>query len=108
VPEVTRRFSSVLLMVLLLFAVTHSFAQDERKVKSRVDPTYPALAKRMNISGAVKVMVTIAPNGTVKATKVVGGNPVLVEAALDALRKWKFEPGPDDATQIVEFRFTGQ
>jgi TonB family protein len=76
-----------------------------RKAKSRVTPTYPELAKRMNISGAVKVLITVLPNGTVKEAKLMGGHPVLANAALDAVRKWRFEAGPEESTGIVEFRF---
>jgi TonB family protein len=83
------------------------WAQDElpRKVKTRFAPVYPALAKQMNISGTVKVQVTVAPNGTVKTTKLVGGHPLLANAAMDAIKKWRFETAPDDTTGIMEFKF---
>jgi TonB family protein len=81
-------------------------AEDEgRHVKSRVAPQYPELAKRMNVTGVVKVRVTIEPNGNVKEAKVVGGHPLLVDPAVEAARKWKYEPGPNETTEIVEFRF---
>ena len=81
--------------------------QDEitRKVKVRVSPTYPDLARRMSISGLVKVQVVVAPNGTVKTTKIVGGHPLLVNAAVDAVKKWKFETASAETTGIVEFKF---
>jgi protein TonB len=81
--------------------------QDEltRKAKTKVAPVYPELARRMSISGVVKVQVVVAPNGTVKSTKVVGGHPLLVNAATDAAKKWKFEPAAEETTGIVEFRF---
>ena len=83
-----------------------AFAQDEgRKVKSRVTPVYPELAKKMSVSGSVKVEVTIAPNGAVKSTRVIGGHPLLVDAAVDAVKRWKYEAGPDETTQVVEFKF---
>jgi outer membrane biosynthesis protein TonB len=47
----------------------------------------------------------VAQNGTVKSTKVVGGHPLLVNAATDAVRKWKFEPAAEETTGIVEFKF---
>jgi len=78
---------------------------DGRKVKSRVAPTYPELAKRMNVTGAVKLQVTIAPNGVVKTAKVIGGHPLLVDPAIDAVKKWKYEPASEESTQVVEFRF---
>jgi len=84
-----------------------SRAQDEltRKVKTKVAPAYPELAKRMSISGVVKVQVVVAPNGSVKTTKVVGGHPLLVNAAMDAVKKWRFEPASDETTGVVEFKF---
>ena len=82
-------------------------AQDslERRVKNKVSPTYPDIARKMNLAGVVKLEVSIAPNGTVKDTKVIGGNPILVNAALDAVKKWRFEAANDESTQLVEFKF---
>jgi protein TonB len=79
-----------------------------RKVKSKVAPAYPDIARRMSITGTVKVMVVVAPSGTIKSTKVMGGHPLLVNAALDALKRWRFEPGPDENAGMVEFRFQPQ
>jgi TonB family protein len=79
--------------------------ETNRKVKSKVSPVYPDLAKRMNITGVVKVRVTIAANGSVKDATIVGGHPVLASAALDAAKKWRFEARPEESTEIVEFRF---
>jgi TonB family protein len=77
----------------------------ERKAVVKVKPVYPALARRMNISGTVKVGVVIAPNGSVKSTKVIGGNPLLVVAAEDAVRKWKYTPASAESTELVELKF---
>jgi protein TonB len=79
----------------------------KRKVRTRVVPDYPALAKQMNVTGKVKIEATIAADGRVTSTRVVGGSPLLVSAALDALKKWRFEPGPKDTTEIIEFSFGG-
>lgn len=77
----------------------------ERKVKNRVSPVYPELAKRMSITGTVKIEVVVAPNGTVKSTRVIGGHPVLVDCALEAVRKWRYEAASEESTQVVEFKF---
>jgi TonB family protein len=84
-----------------------AWGQDEinRKPKSKVAPLYPDLARRMNITGVVRVQVTVAANGSIKNAKLVGGHPVLANAALDAVKKWRFEAGPEETTGIVEFRF---
>ena len=80
----------------------------ERKVASRVAPIYPDLAKKMHIKGVVKVEAVVRPNGSVKSTRVLGGNPVLVDAAIDAVGKWKFEPSQNETTEIVQLTFEGQ
>lgn len=76
-----------------------------RPIKLKVAPAYPELAKQMHIGGAVKVEVTIAPNGTVKHTRVLGGHPLLAGAAEDALKRWKYEPAGSETTSVVEIRF---
>jgi TonB family protein len=76
-----------------------------RRAKIKVQPIYPELASKMRISGTVKIEVTVAPNGTVKEARVVGGHPVLASAALDAAKKWRFEPAPGDSTGIIDFKF---
>jgi len=80
-------------------------AEVNRKVKSKVAPVYPELAKRMFITGVVKIQVTVSANGSVKSVKLVGGHPVLANAALDAAKQWRFEAGPQESTGIVEFHF---
>jgi protein TonB len=80
-------------------------SQLERRVVDRIVPVYPPLAKRMNIKGVVKLEVVVRANGTVKSTRVVGGNPVLLDSATDAVRKWKFEAASDESTGVVEVSF---
>jgi TonB family protein len=84
-----------------------AWGQEEitRKVKTKVSPVYPDLARRMNLSGVVRIQVTVTPKGEVKTTKLIGGHPVLAGAALDAVKKWRFDTGPDESTGVVEFRF---
>lgn len=82
-------------------------AQEEvtRKIKSQSTPAYPDLARKMNITGTVKVQVTIAPNGAVKTVKLVGGHPLLATAAMETVKKWKYEAAKDETTTVVEFHF---
>jgi TonB family protein len=79
-----------------------------RKVKTKVQPVYPDVARRMSIAGVVKIQVVVAPNGSVKSTKLVGGHPLLANAALDAVKKWRFEPASEETTGVVEFKFDAQ
>jgi protein TonB len=77
----------------------------KRKVKTRVVPDYPPLAKQMNVTGKVKIEATISADGRVTGTKVVGGSPLLVGSALDAIKRWRFEAAPKETIEIVEFSF---
>ncbi len=105
---------SGMLVALLAIAITGGAvglrAQDDhgeivRRVRSRVEPVYPDLARKMNLGGTVKVEVVVAANGTVKEAKVVGGHPVLAGAALEAAKKWRFEPAPVETSGVLEFKF---
>jgi protein TonB len=79
-----------------------------RKAKVRVAPVYPDVARRMSIAGTVRLAVVVEPNGTVKSSKPVGGHPLLVSAAMDAMKRWKFEPAATESSGIVEFKFQPQ
>jgi len=94
-----------LLLFVLSLAGTAVYGQEARKAIFKFTPEYPELARRMNLSGTVKIQVTIAPNGQVKDTKVIGGHPLLVAAATSAVQKWKFAPGSAETSQTVEFDF---
>jgi protein TonB len=80
-------------------------SNENRKVVQRVDPTYPPIARSMNLAGTVKLVAVVAPNGKVKSVEPVGGSPVLIEAAKDAVVKWKYAPAESESRQIVEFHF---
>ena len=110
----SQRTAAALLTVLTL-AVTASpapagaqQAQSEeivRRAKNKVQPQYPELARKMNLAGTVKIQVVVAPNGTVKDARVMGGHPVLANAALDAARKWRFEPAAVESSGVIDFKF---
>jgi TonB family protein len=55
------------------------------------------------MTGKVKIEVTVAPDGHVLGTKVVGGSPVLINAAVEALDRWRFEAAQSTTTKIIEF-----
>lgn len=101
------------LMLSGSFAVPRpDFAQEapaegvKRKVRSKVVPEYPALAKQVNAQGKVKIEATVSAGGRVISTKVIGGNPLLATSALEAAKQWRFEPGPKETTELVEFDFS--
>lgn len=105
---------SLLFVAVAVMALTSSTARaqsapnstdSERKVVWRVAPKYPDLAKKMNIHGTVRVEAIVRPNGSVKSTRVLGGNPVLVDAAVDAVEKWRFASSQGDTTEVVQLVF---
>jgi TonB family protein len=94
----------VLAMVFAFSAPAH--AAGDRSVVSRVPPVYPELAKRMRISGQVKVEATVDADGKVTAVKTVSGSKMLAPAAEDAVKKWKFESGAGTGTAEVDVTFS--
>ncbi len=76
-----------------------------RKVKTKVAPVYPETARLMRLGGTVKLSVVVGVNGSVKSTTVLGGHPLLVAAAQDAVKSWKFEPAPAESSGVIEFTF---
>jgi TonB family protein len=79
--------------------------ESTRKIVTRISPQYPSLARSMNLQGSVKADVVVAPNGTVKSVEIKGGHPLLVQAAQNALRGWKWEPAPHETHEVVELKF---
>jgi len=80
-------------------------ADGNRKAVASPKPVYPQMAKDMRLHGAVKIEIVIAANGQVRETKALGGHPVLVQAALAAVKDWKFEAGSSESVQVIEFKF---
>ena len=76
-----------------------------RKLIQKVEPRYPDVARRMNLSGTVKVVAVVAADGKVKKVQPVGGSPVLVQAAESAVSQWKFAPGAE-SNETIELHFT--
>ena len=103
--------------VLVLFLLSLAFFGPTRRAQSQQSPTeglrrvvrktspiYPEIAKRMNLSGTVKVLAVVAPDGEVRSVEPMGGSPVLLKAAQDAVAKWKFAPGAE-SKEPVELHF---
>src|SRR5437762_14020371 len=105
---------TVALLVLLWAAAlipAHSFAQQEeqpvgkRKVVNRIVPSYPQLARTMNLKGTVRIEALVAPNGGVKSVAAKGGHPVLLQAAENAVQKWRWEPATHEIHEPIELSF---
>jgi len=96
-------FAAFVVAASLLF--NPAFAEDARKVKTSFPPEYPDIARQNNIQGTARLEVLVAPDGTIKNIKVLGGNAVLVKAAIEAVKKWKYEPAAGESTVILKFDF---
>jgi TonB family protein len=59
----------------------------------------------MHMHGTVRLQVVVGFNGSVKSSVILGGSPVLAEAASAAVSKWRFEPGPSETKEIIQFLF---
>ena len=65
--------------------------KDPKKIKD-VQPVYPPIAQSARVQGIVIIEATIGKDGSVKDAKVLRSVPLLDQAALDAVRQWKFTP----------------
>ena len=86
--------------------------QESKLIKS-VQPTYPALAKRARVQGNVTLRITIDEEGNVIDTSVIEGHPLLNDAAISAVRQWKYSPTfvnekPVQVTATVTVKFNLQ
>jgi TonB family protein len=77
----------------------------------KVNPVYPAEAKANRVQGTVRFTVIISKDGTVKSVTLVSGDPVLAQAAKDAVQKWVYKPtllngDPVEVMTLVDVNFT--
>ena len=92
----------------LLLRGQQSATDNSRAVIRKVVPSYPETAKRINLAGTVKLLATVAPNGTVKSIQPLGGSPILLQAAQDAVYRWQFAPASSETKESIELRFSPQ
>ena len=89
----------------LLFSQVEDQSVIERKVVTRVEPEYPETLKRLYIGGVVRVEAQVAANGTVERTELLGGNPILGQSAIRAIRQWKYAPANTKEKLVVKLTF---
>jgi TonB family protein len=75
--------------------------QAEQNLTEKVAPVYPPLAKQIRIQGSVKLQVVISKTGSVDSANVVSGHPLLVQAALNAVKQWQYKPFLADGQPVV-------
>jgi TonB family protein len=109
----TAHFTRVAAIVALLttgaVAVPQHVAAGEpettRTATKKVTPDYPEIARKGRLEGTVKLSVVVTNEGKVQTVKVIGGHPVLVQAASNAARQWQFEPAAKASNESLVFNF---
>ena len=81
-------------------------AKSHRKVLSQVKPEYPETLRNLHIEGMVRLTAIVLPNGSVLAVRVRGGNPILVENAVKAVKSWKYTPAAAQTEEEVVLNFS--
>jgi periplasmic protein TonB len=64
----------------------------EGNLVNRVEPTYPAMAKIAHVQGDVVLQALISKGGGIENLRAVSGHPILIQAAMDAVRQWRYKP----------------
>jgi TonB family protein len=94
-----------LLLLSLVFGGAVIGQELNRKVIARTAPSYPELARRMHLKGKVKLEVVIAPEGSVKSAKMLGGSPVFEKSAVEAVKQWRFEAAAKETQAVILLEF---
>jgi TonB family protein len=81
-------------------AVGDGEAGTERKLMLWVKPVYPETLKQLNIGGTVRLRVSISAQGKVEEVRLLGGNPILGEAAMIAVMKWVYATGKSQSIVV--------
>lgn len=101
---------AALAILCSLFIVSSSQSQQDtasrRRLVERTAPAYPTLARNLALAGIVRVEAVVSPEGSVKTVDVKGGHPILVQAAVNAVRKWRWEPASHESREPVEVKFS--
>ncbi len=91
----TRLSALVLLLAGALFAQTPHLLR-------QVDPVYPERARKLQVSGKVRLVVVIARDGTPGHIRTISGHPLLIPAAYAAVKKWRWAPDRREVVTAVE------
>ena len=77
----------------------------ERSLTTRIEPEYPDTLQRLYIGGIVRLELTITPKGRVENVILLGGNPILGQSAMSAVKKWRYAPANSRSVVQVKIRF---
>lgn len=92
--------------VFVLPSLAQKAEKSDRKVIVSSKPDYPAILRRAQVGGLVRLKATVLPNGTVSSVEILGGNPILAENAVAAVKKWKYVPSPIQTVEDVSLSFS--
>src|ERR1700730_958904 len=107
----TRQTYAAFCLIMLLFVSASSpfvpaqNAPTPRSLIYKVAPKYPRELKQNEIGGVVRLSVSISANGSVGKISTIGGNPVLVDAAIVAVKQWKYVPADHATAAEVQLNF---
>ncbi len=99
------RSTAAILMLAFLHAMLLAAEPPKREPVYYPTPKYPPILRQNRIGGTVNIQILVTPAGTVKSATLIGGNPVLAEYAMEAVRHWKYAPGPNTTVITVEVEF---
>jgi TonB family protein len=85
--------------------IIHPGSSVQRRLITRVEPDYPETLKRLNIGGIVRLQITITPKGNVENVQLLGGNPILGESAVAAVKQWVYATGNSRTIAEVNIPF---
>src|SRR5689334_20161440 len=88
-----------------MLAVIDSLNNAERQIVTYVAPAYPDVVREQGIGGIVRIRFSVSPKGDVQNAEVIGGNPILGETALAAVRRWKFLAAASQSAMEVSIPF---
>jgi protein TonB len=77
----------------------------DRKIVTRVEPEYPETLKRLYVGGVVRVEAVVSAQGKVETVQLLGGNPILGQSAMKAVKQWKYAPAAVREKIVVRLEF---
>jgi TonB family protein len=80
-------------------------SKSNRALLVQIEPEYPETLKKLGIGGTVRLQVIISPKGSVESASLLGGNPILGDAAIAAVKKWVYAPASSRTTTEVAVPF---
>ena len=88
-----------------------SAAEAESRLMKKVDPVYSQMARLAHVQGEVVLNIVISSEGKVVDVRELGGHPILIQAAIDAVNQWQYKPylvhgEPQAVATIVHVKFT--